>query len=90
MNRIGQRTRRVAAGFAAVAVGGTVFLGAIPAHAQGETGSQGVVGGWSESTGTVDGAETEMTVFAVNHRGASERKTINGHRSVLRSQLGRR
>ena len=40
MNKIGQQARRVAAGFAAVAVGGTVFLGAIPAHAQGDAGSQ--------------------------------------------------
>lgn len=76
MSKIGQQARRVAAGFAAVVVGGTVFLGATPAHAQGE--GEGVVGGWSESAGTIDGADTEMSVFAVNHRGAAERKTING------------
>ncbi|MBT1583224.1 hypothetical protein [Curtobacterium flaccumfaciens] len=78
MRKLGQQARRVAAGFAAVAVGGTVFLGAIPAHAQGDPDSQGVVGGWSESTGTVDGAEPRMSVFAVNHRGAAEKKTISG------------
>ena len=76
MSNIGQRARRVAAGFAAVLVGGTGFLGAIPAHAQGE--GEGAVGGWSESAGTIDGAGTGMSVFAVNHRGAAERKTING------------
>lgn len=78
MIKIGQQARRIAAGFAAVAVGGTVFLGATPAHAQGGAGDQGVVGGWSESAETIDGAETGMSVFAVNHRGAAERKTING------------
>jgi hypothetical protein len=45
MSKIGRQAGRITAGFAAVAVGGTVFLGAIPAHAQGKVGSQGVVGG---------------------------------------------
>lgn len=78
MGKIGPKARRLAAGFAAVAVGGTVLLGAIPAHAQGDAEGEGIVGGWSETAGTIDGAETGMSVFAVNHRGAAERKTING------------
>jgi hypothetical protein len=78
MSKIGQQARRITAGFTAAAVGGMVFLGTTPAHAQDDAGSQGVIGGWSESTGTVEGAGTGMSVFAVNHRGASERKTISG------------
>lgn len=78
MSKNDHRSRRVAAGFAAVAVGGAVFLGAIPAQAQDGVGSEGVIGGWSESTGTVDGAGTGMSVLAVNHRGAAEKKTISG------------
>ncbi|RPE74764.1 hypothetical protein EDF28_3823 [Curtobacterium sp. PhB137] len=78
MNKIGQQARRIAAGFAAVAVGGTVLLGAVPAHAQGDAEEQGVVGGWSEGAGTINGAGIGMSVFAVNHRGAAEKKTISG------------
>ncbi|MBT1631028.1 hypothetical protein [Curtobacterium flaccumfaciens] len=78
MSKISQQARRITAGFAAAAVGGMVFLGTTPAHAQDDAGSQGVIGGWSESTGTVDGAGTGMSVFAVNHRGAAEKKTISG------------
>ncbi|WP_439692927.1 hypothetical protein ACRQ4B_01315 [Curtobacterium sp. SP.BCo] len=78
MGTIGKHARRLAAGCAAVAVGGTMFLGAVPAHAQGDAEGIGAVGGWSEGTGTTDGATRGMTRATVNHRGAAEQKTISG------------
>ena len=45
MSKIGQQARRITAGFTAAAVGGMVFLGTTPAHAQDDAGSQGVIGG---------------------------------------------
>lgn len=77
MSKSNQPIRRVAAGCAALAVAATVFLGAVPAHAQDGSGS-GVAGGWSESLGGSDGPTTSSSRATVNHRGAAEQKNIGG------------
>jgi hypothetical protein len=79
MGKISSLMRRVAAGGAAVAVGGTILLGAVPAQAaQPAAWDEGVLGGWSEVSGELTSTTSDMGVLAVNHRGKSEEKTISG------------
>lgn len=78
MGTFTRSVRRVASGCAAVAVGGTMLLGALPAHAHEKSDGSGVVGGWSESAGASRIASSEAAPRAVSHRGKAEQKTISG------------
>lgn len=78
MRKTKTRAGRIAATCAAIAVGGTVLLGAVPAQAQTIAEDRGAVGGWSETSGVFGTAASGIGVLAVNHRGKAEQKTISG------------